>query len=244
MKGVKPIKTLTAQLLTLSLLAGCGGDALFSPPREVIEIVEVIPERERLYPGDVIGIRARVEYVGSSRPTYRWSASGGTISPSGEEVTYIAPEEPGEYEISLVVEGENAADYATITITVITPPQRRIPIAEGLYFPHDLPEGVLEFRVRVDGIFGPVRLRYHVIQVNDRFDSILSVSIQGEELISKPVGQVFSGGEAKGELDLTDKIKAPGVYVFRFSIKPANRVERGWMLKEAVLENAEGEVVG
>jgi len=227
-----------------SLLVGCGGDVLFSPPQEVIEIVGIIPEREQIYPGDVIGIRAQVEYTGSSRLTYRWSASGGAISPTGREVTYIAPDEPGEYEISLVVEGESAVDHATITITVIPPPQHRVPIAEGLYFPHDLLEGILKFKVRVDELFGPVRLRYHVIQVNDQFDSILSIHIDGKKLISEPIGQAFSGGEAKGALDLTDIVRAPGIYLFRFSIKPANRVEKGWMLKEAVLENAEGEVIG
>lgn len=233
------VRTGIIALIIMAGVVGCGEEALFSPPQEVLSILELRPERSEVYPGDLISISALIKHEGGSSINYVWSASGGEIKSSGDKALYIAPRRPGRYEISLLVEGETAVDKKSITITVIPSPSLKL--ASGLYWPADQLEGVLSFRVRIDEILGTPRLRYELAQVNDQSAILLTVEMDGREITLKPVG--LMPGDEKGELDLTGRVKGPGIYEFRFIIRPANRVEKGWMLADATLENVRGEVL-
>jgi hypothetical protein len=231
-----------AILIAFTVMAGvvgCGEDALFSPPQEILSILELRPERSELYPSDVISISAVIEHKGGSSLEYEWRANGGELKPSGAQAIYIAPHQPGEYEISLLVKGETVVDKRSVTVKVI--PGSSVRIASGLYWPADQLEGRLKFRLRVDELLGAPRLKYELAQVNDQSAVFLTIKLNGEELISKAVG--LMPGDEKGEIDLSGRIKGPGVYEFEFILKPANRVEKGWMLADAALANVKGEVL-
>ncbi len=233
------VRTGIIALIIMAGVVGCGEDALFSPPQEVLSILEIRPERSEVYPGDVISISAVIEHEGGSSLSYRWSANGGEIKSLDDKALYIAPHRPGRYEISLLVEGETAVDKKSITITVIPSPSLKL--ASGLYWPADRLEGMLSFRVRIDELLGAPRLRYELAQVNDQSAVFLTIEMDGQRLVSKAVG--LMPGDERGEVDLTGRMKGPGIYEFHFIIKPANRMEKGWMLADAVIDNVRGEVL-
>jgi hypothetical protein len=57
--------------------------------------------------------------------SYEWTATGGSISGTGHEVTWTAPEEVGMYDITVVVndsQGKNATGSVTLIAATGTPP--------------------------------------------------------------------------------------------------------------------------
>jgi hypothetical protein len=53
--------------------------------------------------------------------SYEWSSSGGSISGTGSEVTWIAPEEAGIYNVTaVVIDGYGAEDTKSVTLSVAT----------------------------------------------------------------------------------------------------------------------------
>jgi len=81
------IKVLTGiiALIIMAGVVGCRKDALCSPPQEVLSILELRPERNEIYPGDVIFISAVIEHerVHPAKPANRvdreWMLADATI---------------------------------------------------------------------------------------------------------------------------------------------------------------------
>ncbi|MCD6506608.1 hypothetical protein J7M22_08275 [Candidatus Poribacteria bacterium] len=83
------IKVLTG-IIALIIMAGVVGwrkDALFSPPQEVLSILELRPERNEIYPGDVIFISAVIEHKGFIRPNRPTEWIGNGCSPTPPSTT-------------------------------------------------------------------------------------------------------------------------------------------------------------
>jgi hypothetical protein len=66
--------------------------------------------------------------------SYRWSATGGSISGSASEVTWTAPQKPGSYMISVVV-SDNKGGTANKDLIINVPEKpNHAPVIEGIQF--------------------------------------------------------------------------------------------------------------
>ncbi|UCH88318.1 MAG: S8 family serine peptidase [Thermoplasmata archaeon] len=74
---------------------------------------------------------------------YEYTATGGTITGSGSEVTWTAPSAPGNYEITATVnDGILSSNPVTVTITVEGEPVNNAPVIDDVIItPHPVPAG-------------------------------------------------------------------------------------------------------
>lgn len=77
-----------------------------------------------------IGVTCTASSTEGGALSYEWSATGGNISGSGPEVAWIAPEEVGMYDITVVVtDGQGGEDTASLVLIASNGPP---PIIEDL----------------------------------------------------------------------------------------------------------------
>jgi len=110
-KANKGITSLTVLAVTILFIGGC------APPNQPPVITSLQAERELvLIPGN-----CQVECVASDPEggelNYEWHASGGNISGEGATTTWIAPDEAGEYVISVNVTDADD-NWATQSVTI------------------------------------------------------------------------------------------------------------------------------
>jgi hypothetical protein len=70
--------------------------------------------------------------------TYEWEAEGGNISGSGSSVTWTAPEEPGMYNISVVVRDELDAETRT-SLPIVVAAEQPVPVIQSLTVTTNIP---------------------------------------------------------------------------------------------------------
>ncbi len=70
--------------------------------------------------------------------TYEWEAEGGNISGSGSPVTWTAPEEPGIYNISVVVRDELDAETRT-SLPIVVAAEQPAPVIQSLTVTTNIP---------------------------------------------------------------------------------------------------------
>ena len=134
-KGLPNLAVLT---ITILLLAGC------APTNDLPSIISAPAN----HPPTITGLRAEQEVVPSlekcqieciasdpesSELNYEWQVSGGSISGKGHVVTWVAPEEPGKYTVSVHVTDEDGNKATrSITISVVSVEGNRPPQINSL----------------------------------------------------------------------------------------------------------------
>jgi len=93
------------------------------------EIKDVIVSKETVKPGEQVDIETVAEDRNGDTLTYKYEASGGTIAGTGSKVKWKAPNQMGEYSITVTVsDGETNSPPRTLTIStcpippVLSPP--------------------------------------------------------------------------------------------------------------------------
>jgi hypothetical protein len=110
----KWITSLTVLAVTILFISGCAS------PNQPPAITSLQAERESV----LLAGNCQVECVASDPEggelNYEWHASGGNISGEGATTTWIAPDEIGEYVVSVnVTDGDGNSATQSVTITVV-----------------------------------------------------------------------------------------------------------------------------
>ncbi len=111
----------TVLAITIFLIAGCAPAPANHPP----SITSLKAEQDIVPPSGSCQIECIVSDNGDEL-SYEWQISGGAISGEGATAIWIAPDEPGEYIISVNVtgtDGNNTTQSITITVGENHPPQ-------------------------------------------------------------------------------------------------------------------------
>jgi hypothetical protein len=66
-------------------------------------IVSLQAEKRKIHPGTAISLRCEASDINADTLHYQWSASGGTIEGAGQDITWIAPLQEGNYYIRCTV---------------------------------------------------------------------------------------------------------------------------------------------
>jgi len=113
-KWITSLTVLAVLAVTILFIGGC------APPNQPPAITSLQAERELVL---LVG-SCQVECVASDPEggelNYEWHASGGSMSGEGATTTWIAPDEVGEYVVSVnVTDGDGNSATQSVTITVV-----------------------------------------------------------------------------------------------------------------------------
>ena len=232
-------------IISLLIIAGCGEDEiLYSPVKETLQITALDSNQTELFPGETMTINSTIEYSGKeSLLSYIWQVTGGSIANNGKSAVYIAPDESGEYTITLTVTDDIVDAQKSINVFVKAAPHTLI-IDSNTHWPATTLKDVLQYDIQVDSVFDDwVELKYDIIQDQAQADAFLSISINDVVVVDeKPIGGFIPSTDKRTieKSDVSNLIRAPGQYTVTFTLKLASRVERGWLLNEAKLFGVEG----
>jgi hypothetical protein len=111
----KLITSLTVLAVTILFISGCGS------PNQPPAITSLQAERELVLPVESCQVECVASDPEGGELNYEWHASGGNISGEGVTITWIAPDEVGEYVVSVnVTDGDGNSATQSVTITVVT----------------------------------------------------------------------------------------------------------------------------
>jgi hypothetical protein len=98
-------------MLIILLTAACAGRSM---------IASLKAPDKYLYPEGISEMQCIVSVPDSTKLTYKWSCSDGTLTGSGPVITWKAPNKYGDFHIMVVVEDTNGnTDKASATIGVV-----------------------------------------------------------------------------------------------------------------------------
>ncbi len=228
------------------VLTGCGNDPLTNPVRNTLEISGLSLTNQTVNAGDTATVTALTNYSGQAGDLiYTWKATAGKIIGTTASVTYLAPDTPGTYTITLELTDGFVVDQRSITVEVIA--SHSLSIGSNTYWAGDSTTPELKYQVKVTTIFRrDVMLRYEILQDQARAGAFLSIYINGAPLVrEKAIGEVQPVGQPviKGDVDVSSIIKGPGQYEVTLTVEVTKAVERGWLLRSAQLIGAEGSAV-
>ena len=84
-------------------------------------ITGLVADAEWTLPSGSANVTCIASDLDGDRLTYEWTASGGSITGTGAQVVWTAPQEVGAYNITVVVtDGYGGSDTATLPVTVVT----------------------------------------------------------------------------------------------------------------------------
>jgi hypothetical protein len=110
----KLITSLTILAVTILFISGCGS------PNQPPAITSLQAERELVFPVGSCQVECVASDPEGGELNYEWHASGGSISGEGATTTWIAPDEVGEYVVSVnVTDGDGNSATQSVTITVV-----------------------------------------------------------------------------------------------------------------------------
>ncbi len=250
LKGNEPFNgwpRLAPIFISVLILIGCGDDENpIRPMRHIIEINELNITSQMLNTGSTATVAALFDYSGDKADLiYTWEANGGRIVGGMASVTYLAPDAPGVYTITLELTDGFEVDQGSITVEVVVLQSLRID--SNTYWSGEDETPVLKYQVNVTQLLRPaVTLRYEILQDGAKTGAFLSIGVNGnlfveEEAIGevRPVEKpVITGG-----VDVSRIITGPGAYDLTLTLAVVNAVERGWLLQKAELIGVEGSAV-
>ena len=114
MDRTKWITSLTVLAVTILFISGC------APPNQPPVITSLKAERELVLTLESCQVECVASDPEGGELNYTWNASGGSISGEGATTTWIAPDEVGEYVVSVnVTDGDGNSATQSVTITVV-----------------------------------------------------------------------------------------------------------------------------
>lgn len=235
-------------LIALALvLIGCGDpENPINPTQHTLEINELSITSQTLEAGDTATITATVNYSGLEADLiYTWKATSGKISGDTASVTYLAPDTPGTYTITLEATDGFVVDQKSITVEVTA--THSLSVGSNTYWEGKDFTQTLKYQVNVTQIFRPVKLRYEILQDQAQTGAFLSIRVNDTQLVDEAaIGSVQPAERPliQGEVDASAVITAPGQYEVAFTLVVVKIVEHGWLLQSAKLVGAEGTAVG
>ena len=119
-----------AILLTITICSACGPGAEPTPPtptptppssaNQPPEISSLTPAQTQAYPSDMIEIQCNASDADGDTISYEWSTTGGKFTGTGPTVSWVAPEQYGDYTITVIVkDGKGGIAQATVTMSVV-----------------------------------------------------------------------------------------------------------------------------
>ncbi|MEJ2739669.1 MAG: PKD domain-containing protein [Dehalococcoidia bacterium] len=126
---------LIALILAILPVIGCNKEATPvieptppPPPPNEAPVIHYMSSEQQITPLGESMIRCVATDPDKDTLSFSWSASGGTITGEGEEITWTAPETTGDYIITATVtDGEGAETSQSVTISV-TPAPNHAPV--------------------------------------------------------------------------------------------------------------------
>lgn len=241
MKYKNIISTLCS--ITLLVIFGCAEE--LDILTGTLEITDLSASQSIIGAGETTLLEATVSYSGDETVLmYTWKANAGSIGGSGNKVTYIAPNNPGTYTISLVVTDGVISDGKTIDIQVAQQSVPSITLDINTHWPATDQKDKLAYNVNVKSVESrKVLLYYDITQDQDIFDVFLSIQVgQRVVLEAKAIGaeQPSTAKRTIDDIDVTNVITGPGRYIVTFYVSPGNRAKNGWLLNEARIIGVQG----
>ncbi|HUV45834.1 MAG TPA: PKD domain-containing protein, partial [Dehalococcoidia bacterium] len=119
-----------AILLTITICSACGPGAEPTPPtptptpppsaNQPPEISSLTPAQTQAYPSDMIEIQCNASDTDGDTISYEWSTTGGKFTGTGPTVSWVAPEQYGDYTITVIVkDGKGGIAQTTVTMSVV-----------------------------------------------------------------------------------------------------------------------------
>lgn len=229
--------------MILIIVIGCGEDfGLFT---ETLEIQRIESGQSSVGVGQTTTLEAFVSYSGDETVLmYEWSADAGTIGGSGNTATYIAPNSPGTYSITLRISDGAISDERSIQIGVGQEAVESIIMDFDTHWPAIAHKDKLSYRVNIKSIpSGKVSIYYDVTQDRDEFDAFFSIDINGITVMPEmAIGatQPSTARRTDGQIDVSGVINSTGWYTIDFFIRPGDQVASGWLMNEAKIIGAQG----
>lgn len=127
---MKRIINLVFPLLTLVLISGCN-----NPGNSAPDIIGTIPDLEEVSIGSTTELLCVVEDDDTAELTFEWESTCGSFngSATGQTVTWTAPGEQGECDITMTVSDGEFSDEYTFTV-FITDPDAPKDVTVGVYY--------------------------------------------------------------------------------------------------------------
>lgn len=230
--------------LLLVLIFGCGEDLPILT--ETLEVRNLTPAQSSIGAGETTIVESTVSYTGDETVLlYRWSADAGTIQGSNGKATYIAPENPGTYTISLRVTDGVISDEKTTIISVGQQAVDSLILDRDMHWPALDNKDKLAYNVNIKSVTGrKILLYYDITQDKAQFDAFLSVEINGVTVLRETaIGaeQPSTAKRTRDNIDVTNFITGPGRYVVAFYLSiPGDVVKDGWLMNEAKITGVQG----
>ncbi|MFN8546511.1 MAG: cytochrome c3 family protein [Candidatus Eisenbacteria bacterium] len=121
MKRTQAAYVLGGAVLALGLVAGCGDEEVVKVPAESPIKVDVVATPTSLDTGAKVTVNAVVTTSSSRTLRYSWMSEGGKFSSTTTDATsWLAPDDPGVYSLSVVVTDGEAVGIGSATIAVAT----------------------------------------------------------------------------------------------------------------------------
>jgi len=94
------------------------------------EVLTLTPAQTQVYPSSIIEVRCDASDPDGDALTYDWSSTGGTFYGTGNVVSWVAPEEYGNWDITVTVkDGKGGITQASVTVSVV---RNRDPVISSL----------------------------------------------------------------------------------------------------------------
>jgi len=129
----KKIGSVLAVVIVIAMMGiACGNGETPAPPpsgqdgNQLPVISSLTPAQTQVYPSGTIEIRCVASDTDGDKLSYEWSSTGGSFTGIGEIITWKAPENYGDYDITVTVEdGNDGTTQASLTLSVTSnqPPQ-------------------------------------------------------------------------------------------------------------------------
>ena len=239
--NLQPIRL--AICVYLLVMFGCGDpDNPMLTVHEILELGELSITDSTLDTGGAATVTAQFSYTGSASDLiFRWTAEAGTVIGETASVTYLAPDAPGVYTITLELTDGLEIAQGSVSVEVFG---HSLSVASDTHWPENELTSRLKYRINVTEIFRPdVVFRYEILQDRATTGGFLSISVNSTLFVNEAaIGEVGPGDKPviTGEVDVSSVVTQPGSYELTLTLLVTKPVDRGWLLQEAELIGAEG----